>query len=299
MEKNDLIKFTTYFAVIISLVILGLKIYGYFQTNSSSILASLSDSLADFLMSFANFIAAIYAMKPPDHEHRFGHGKAEDLASFMQSILLLIVSIFIIFNAISNIYMKKEVHDHEIGVYIMLISSALVILLISVQNYAIRHTDSKIIELDKMHYLTDLSMNFSVILALLGGGFVDLPFAKYLDSFLAIMIGIYIIFSVSKILLNAFNNLMDREFSEKEREKIVELLRNNEHLRGFHDLKTRVSGRNSFVQVHVVLDGNMVLKDCHIITEQIEKQISAIFKNCEVLIHQDPENANEKIQFSE
>lgn len=297
MSSNGLIRFTTYFAIIISLIILMIKVYGYSKTHSSSLLASLTDSFSDVLMSFGNFVAAIYAMQPPDNEHRFGHGKAEDLASFFQSILLFIVSLFIIYTAIIDFSDEKSLHNHSDGLKALFGSTFLLLILIIVQKYAIARTGSKIIKVDNLHYLTDVIMNLAVICAIYINGYSDFEMAKYADSVVAILIGIYIIYSISRVAVESFKNLMDHEFSDQEKAVIIEIFTNCPHIDGFHDLKTRISGQNYFVQAHIEMDGNMTLNQCHEITDKLEKDIASQFKNCNVIIHQDPKGAHEEVEF--
>jgi len=294
MENNYLIIRAAYGSIIVGIIIILAKIIGWYFTDSPTILASLMDSLLDISASFINFIAARYALQPPDNEHRFGHDKAEDLAVFTQALFFGLSGIFVVFVAAKRLVHPKLVEFEEFGIAIMCFSSIATTVLVLYQSYVFSKTKSSIVKTDRFHYSIDLITNATIIASL----YLSAKFnSKILDPMFAMIIAIYILYGSWRLISKAFHNLMDHEFHESEKNKIHMILSANEQIKGYHDLKTRYAGRKPFIQFHIELDGEMPLKESHKILDKIEREIVEKFKDAEVIIHQDPEGIEEKKQF--
>jgi ferrous-iron efflux pump FieF len=294
MKSNFLIKRAVSASILTSSIIIIAKIIGWYVTDSLTILASLTDSLLDIAVSFINFIAAKYALQPPDDEHRFGHGKAEDLAVFAQSAFFSLSGIFIMVVSIKRLIYPTFIEKSGVGIVIMLFSVFITIALVSYQSYVVRRTRSNIVKADRVHYSMDLFSNIAVIASLYLSTLFN---SKIIDPIFALFIAIYIIYNAGKLISSAFNNLMDREFKISEKKKLHKIIMSYSEVKGYHDLKTRHSGRESFIQFHIELDGKMSLYASHEVAEKIEQQIMQIFQEAEIIIHQDPVGIQEKKQF--
>ena len=86
---------------------------------------------------------------------------------------------------------------------------------------------------------------------------------------------------------------MDRELPEADRQHIRTIAQKHKDVRSLHDLRTRWSGSNVFIQLHIELDPDITLMDAHLISDEVELEIAQAFKGAEVLIHQDPEGYEE------
>lgn len=276
-------------------IIIIAKTIAWATTDSSSVLASLIDSLLDIISSFINFLAARYAMQPPDSEHRFGHGKAEDLAVLVQSSFFIISGIFVTIIAVKKIITPQELDNSELGVWLVIFSLAISALLMIYQTYVIKSTSSNIIKADRLHYFTDFFTNGAVIVSLFLSIFLK---SKIIDPIFAIMIAIYMLYEAFKLFKEAFRNLMDHEFSETDKRLLQQIITSHKDVKGFHDLKTRHSGSKPIIQFHLEMDGEVSLYEAHTIAEAVETLIKQKFKNAEVIIHQDPEGVNEKREFN-
>lgn len=294
MVNNFLILRAIYASISVSSLIIIAKIIGWYITDSTTILASLTDSLLDVTASLINFIAAKYALQPPDNEHRFGHNKAEDLAVFAQSSFFGLSGIFVIMVSIKRLIVPKVIEHDILGIYIMLFSIVVTIFLLVYQTYVLKKTSSNIVKADRLHYSFDLLTNFAVIISLYLSGIFN---NKFIDPLFAIFIAVYILYGAAKLLINALNNLMDHEFEEEEKSKIHKIIMSSKQALGYHDLKTRKAGRKYFIQFHLEMDGNISLIQSHNIAEDIEKKLKDEFENLEIIIHQDPEGIDEEKQF--
>lgn len=295
MKNGSLVIRAVYASIGVAIMILIAKVLAWYITDSPSVLATMTDSFLDIAASFINFIAAKYALQPPDNEHRFGHGKAEDLAVFTQSTFFGLSGFFILVVSAKRLIHPVGIVENEFGIAVMIFSIISTTILILYQTHVYRKTSSNIIRADRLHYTIDLLTNFSVIVSL----YLSQRFnSKIIDPIFAIMIALYLIYGAWQLLSRAFHNLLDHEFNQKDKDKLHKLILSNPKVKGYHDLKTRYAGRQAFIQFHMELDGKMSLNESHHISDDIEESIMKTFKGAEVLIHQDPEELNEVKQFS-
>ncbi len=297
-SHQKLMRLSTYITVGgVSLIIIA-KLYGWFITESVTMLASLVDSLLDICVSIMNLITVHYALQPPDHEHRFGHGKAEDIAVFSQAVFFGLSGIFLIFTASQRFFLPNEhvINTSSEGVSILLFSIVVTLIIVLFQHYVIRRVKSNVLEADSMHYFADFLTNIAAVLGIIITAYWHLPI---FDSITAIAIAIYIIINSIKMFKRAFNNLMDHELAEEDRQLIIEIIKSHKQVLGFHDLKTRYAGVKPFIQFHLELDENMLLKQAHVIAIEIEQAILIKIPNAEIIVHQDPEGIEEHVSYKD
>ena len=279
------------FSLVVGVVLVIIKAVAWSFTDSLSMLSSLADSMLDVIASTINFVAVRYALQPPDHEHRFGHGKAEDLATLAQSTFICGSGVFLIIEGAKRLFAPEAVHNDLIGIGVMVVSVVLSLLLVAYQRHVVRKTLSGIIAADAMHYFVDFLTNVGVIAALI----LSVKFGlKVADPIVALCIAFYIIYGAFFIGSKAFQNLMDHEFSDSERADIEHIVRSDKEVLGLHDLRTRKSGILGFIQFHLDLDGNISLGHAHEISDRVEDALAAAFPNTEILIHQDPRGGDRK-----
>ncbi|HDY85892.1 MAG TPA: cation diffusion facilitator family transporter, partial [Methylophaga sp.] len=239
----------------------------------------------DVLASLVNLFAVRHALHPADREHRFGHGKAEPLAGMGQAMFIAGSAVLLLLQAAGRIINPQQMGTgFEIGIGVMVFSMVATFALISYQQYVIKHTNSTAIKADRLHYKTDLLVNASVIVALL------LTFYGWagFDAIFALGIAIFILYSAWDIVKESIDLLMDHELPDEEREKIREIVLKHPGTQGFHDLRTRRSGTMVFIQLHLELDSKLSLLAAHNIADQLERDLSSLFTEAEVIIHEDP-----------
>ncbi len=294
MQK--LIRSASYLSVTIASIILIAKTYGWFITDSVSILASLVDSMFDISASTINLIAIVVSFSPPDDRHRFGHGKVQDLAIFGQSMFLLGSGLFTMFSAFKNFFLHEEVHAHETstGIYIMLFSMLMTSILITYQNFVLKKTKAQIIAVDKIHYFMDFLTNAAVVISLYLTRII-----WYIDIVLAILIAVYVTYSAYIILRKSLRNLMDEESDKEKKAQILNILYEYKEILGVHELKTRMAGDKLFIQCHLEMDGKKSLFEVHHITDKVIADINKVFTNAEVMIHQDPAGVERNVMYKE
>lgn len=284
-NHEKLMKLAAMASVITAAILIVVKIAAWFMTGSLSVLATLLDSVMDVIASVVTLVAVKIALEPADAEHRFGHGKAEHLAVLAQSAFISGSAIILFLSAIDQLLGNESSVDNEsVGILVMLFSIVTTLVLLSIQTYVVKKTRSTAIASDSMHYRVDLLTNVSVIIALYGAsqGYF------YLDPGFAVLISIYMLVSVGRMAWDAVQQLMDRSLPEQLVQEIERIVLAIEGVRGIHEMRTRISGRVPFIQMHIDLDGDQSLHEAHDIGQTAEDAIVAFLPRADVIVHLDP-----------
>lgn len=285
-----LMRTATNASVALAAILIGTKLVAWVLTDSVSLLASMMDSLMDIAASLINLVAVRHALTPADREHRFGHGKAEPLASLGQAAFIMGSGVFIVIQAVHRILHPAPLERTEVGIGVMVFAIIATAALVAYQRYVVARTGSTAIRADSLHYVTDVLVNGSVIVSLLLVTYLDWLYA---DPIFAIGIALYVLYSAWKIVREALRHLMDRELPDEERERIKAIVKAHPKVISMHELKTRRSGLQAFIQLHVEMDGGLSLTEAHDVSDEVEAAILAAFPNAEVIIHADPEGLME------
>ncbi|PJG83842.1 cation diffusion facilitator family transporter [Caviibacterium pharyngocola] len=278
------VKRTANLAVGVALLLIFAKGFAWWRTDSVSMLASVTDSLLDLSASFMNVLILRFALMPADHNHSFGHGKAESLAALGQSAFISGSAIFLLLQGIYRLNAPQSLADSELGIAITVFSIIVTFGLVTYQRYVIKITDSPAIKADRLHYQTDLLMNTAILisLGLSAYGFIAA------DALFAILIALYILFNAGKMLFDAVQLLLDQALPKEEIEQIEQIITAEKEIIGFHDLRTRRSGAIRFIQFHLELDDNLSFVQAHAITERLERRLRECFVHADIVIHHEP-----------
>lgn len=287
---GSLMRLATYASVSVAGLLLVVKLVAWIYTDSVALLSSMVDSLLDICASTINLLAVRHALTPADREHRFGHGKMESIAGLGQAAFIAGSAVFLLFEAGSRFVHPRPVENGAVGIAVMVFSILLTFALVQFQGHVVRKTGSVAISADSIHYKADLLMNIGVIVALvLATGFGW----HVVDPIFATLVAFYILASAWKIVSASVDMLMDRELDDGDRTRIRDIALGHPEVRDLHDLRTRTSGTNVFIQFHLVLDGEITLLRAHEIADEVEADVRSDFPAAEVIIHQDPEGIEE------
>jgi len=278
----------------VALVLVGLKFWALQETNALSVAASLADSALDFLMSMTGLMAIIYAARPADDDHRFGHTSAEDLAALGQALLLAGVAVYIGYGAIQRLFAEvpPPLANETSGIAVMLASIAITLALVLWQRRVVKRTGSKVVAADNLHYIADLIPNIGAVLALAVSSYWAY---SHLDSVVAVLAAIILLYGAFRIGGKAFDALMDRSASPEIMANLAEIIEGFPQIFGFHDLKTRTAGTTLFVQVHIELDEAQSLRAAHDIGKALKRTIREAYPRADVIIHKDLARENNGI----
>jgi ferrous-iron efflux pump FieF len=289
-EGVRLRKWATYASVSTAVVLIVAKLMAYFLTDSVSLLSSLMDSTMYAFASIVMMIGVHHAVRPADEDHRYGHGKFEALASMTQAMFIAGSGVFLIFESLHRFVNPQIIQNSMIGIWVMIFAIIMTFLLLGFQRYVIAKTNSVAIAADSLHYKADLLINLAVIVAIVLSKFTLWP---YFDPVFAIAIAVILMRGAWEIGRQSIDILADKELSQEQRDRIYEIVLATPSVLGMHDLRTRTSGLQDFIEMHMELDGSMSVSDAHDISDQIEDLLHAEFPNAEVMIHQDPHGIKE------
>jgi ferrous-iron efflux pump FieF len=272
-------------SVSVSLFLVGVKTFAYFASHSVAMLASLADSALDLFTSSLNLIAIRSALTPADAEHRFGHGKAEPLAGLAQGAFISASALFLAIQAVNRIIAPEPIDHSREALIVMGLAIVLTIVLVRYQRKVVTQTGSLAVEADQSHYFSDLITNMGVVLALLLSSVLGWTLA---DPLIALAVAGVMLFTAFGVGRQSFHQLMDHELPDGERARILRIAQNHPAVKNVHDLKTRMAGLSTFIQLHLALDPKMSLAEAHTISDAVEQALLAAYPGAEVIIHQDP-----------
>lgn len=290
LESQRLLRLATYASVTVAAILIVCKLGAWLVTDSVSLLSTMIDSMLDVLASLVNLIAIRHALQPADREHRFGHGKAEPLAGLAQAAFISGSAVFLVLESAERLVRPQEITSTDVGLIVMVFSIVLTLGLVGFQRYVVAKTGSVAIKADSLHYQTDVLVNISVIVSLLLASKLGWSLA---DPVFALGIAAYIVWGALSIGKSSLRILMDHELPDNDRTRIREISMSHEGVTNIHDLRTRSSGQQTFIQLHLEMDGNISLFEAHEISDAVEISLQEAFPMAEVLIHEDPEGVEE------
>jgi ferrous-iron efflux pump FieF len=266
-------------------VMIAIKLWAYAETGSVTMLSTLFDSALDAGASLVNLFAIRHALTPADDEHRFGHGKAEPLAGLVQVAFILGSSILLVVEVVQHFLHPVPVERAGFGIVVMVASIAITGALILFQRHVLKKTGSLAVKADSAHYASDFMVNISVIVALILASWLGW---WWIDPVFGLLIALFIGWTAISIAREALDMLMDREMDDAERDRIKEIARKHPQVIDLHDLRTRIAGQHRFIQMHLELGPDMLLKTAHDISDEVERDLLEAFPGAEIIIHQDP-----------
>ena len=276
---------TAVVAIFIVATLVVIKAIAYAQSSSVSILASLTDSLLDSLVSVMALVTILYAQQPADEDHRWGHGKIEAVSALVQASIIFGGAAFLVFTSVNRIFEPQPILDHQLGIIVMCISIVLSLILVLWQRKTLQAVESLTIEADNLNYGSDVLINIGTVLVLLAS-YYGAPL--WLDAVFAIVGAGFMAFMARAVFMKALNMLLDRELPDEDRNFIIAEIEAHEGVLGWHDLRTRCHGDFYDVSLYIEVDAELSLRDAHSITKDLESQLIKAYPNCDVMIHVDP-----------
>ena len=290
-ERSTLTTRAALASISTALFLLLLKAYAAIQTGSVAMLGSLADTGLDLLASLVTLYGVRFAAQPADSEHRFGHGKAEALAALFQVVVIALSALAIMYRAIERMMNGEVTAKAEYGIGVSVVAIVATLGLLAYQRFVIARTGSVAIHADHVHYQSDVLLNIAVIAALALDQYAGIGWA---DPAFGVAIALFLFLGAWRASTQAIDQLMDREWPVEKRNRFLEVAARHPELNGIHDLRTRTSGTQDFVQFHVWMDPNMTVAEAHRVMDEVEDKLAHEFPHTEILIHIDPEGQVDK-----
>ena len=273
-------------SVVAAVATIAIKTLAWKLTGSVGLLSDALESSVNLVAALTAFWALGVASKPADRAHSFGHSKAEYFSSGLESALIVVAALGIIWAALSRIANPAELQQVDLGLLLSLVATMInggvaVLLLRAAKRFR-----SITLRADAQHLLSDVWTSVGIVVAV---ALVQITGWSLLDPLVAIAVAVQISVTGFRLLQETASGLMDRSLPEPELQQLEELLRSRSGGGiDFHALRTRVAGSRRFVSLHVLVPGRWSVKQGHDYCEALEREVAALLEHCHVFTHLEP-----------
>ena len=279
-------------SVLAAVGLTALKILVGLATGSLGILAEAAHSGLDLAAAIMTWMAVRISGKPADRDHRYGHGKVENLSALAETLLLLVTCVWIFYHAVSRLTGHRLEIEVNVWSFAVMITSVVVDFSRSRMLYRVaRKYNSQALEADALHFRTDIWSSAVVIVGLFSvklsewvSGWGGL---RYADAVAAMIVAVIVVQVSFKMGLRAVLALLDTAPAGLE-ETITAAVIALPGVNNCHNVRLRYSGSQLFVDIHILVDGNQSLRAAHELTEEIERAIQKLVPDADVTVHPEP-----------
>ena len=298
MQINTKKKLTAGLSILSNIILTSLKIFAGIVSGSLSIISEAIHSFSDFSASVITFFSVIKSSEPADSDHPYGHGKYEDMAGFIEGVLILLASFFIIYKSAKKIILGLPVETENIlGISVMFLAVIMNTFVSTVLFKVAKESGSISLYADGEHLRTDVYSSLGVLIGLI---LIKITGYGVLDPIIAILAAVIIYRAGYTLSKKALMNLLDHSLPDDDIEKIKEIV--NEFSGSVklkeNSLRTRQAGPLKDIDLILQFPQNTSICECHKICDRIEEQLRKIYLNPSISIHSEPECYNKDCQNS-
>lgn len=274
-------------SVLTALTLALLKLAAVIVTGSLSIAAALADSIMDIVASSVNFFAVRLAGQPADQEHHYGHGKAEGIAGLAQGLIIGFLGLFLLLEGAHRISSAHgELAFTGFGIVVMAISLVASAWIGWLLLRTAKRTGSVALKADAAHYTSDIWMNAGVLGSLIA---VRLTGLSWIDGAVSCVVGLVVLRTAVVVLRRSAGELMDTSLSDTQIETIRQVIADGvPEASNVHRLRTRKSGPDIFVDMHVGFDRGLSFPEAHRLSEKVRLVVEQALPGAQVHVHADP-----------
>jgi cation diffusion facilitator family transporter len=274
-------------SVLAAVTTLLLNLFAYWLTGSVGLLATALETLVNVASAVMTLVAVRIASRPADVDHRYGHGKVEDLSATIEGSLILASVVGIAYSSVERLLHPRPLEQVAAGLTVGAIAAAVNF---TVARLMLRSAgkDSPAIDADAHHLLSDVTMQAGV---LAGVGLVKLSGWAWLDPLVGLAVAAVIARIGARLIFRSGGDLLDFALPSEEQRKVIEVLeRPREKALNIHALRTRKAGNQRFIDFHLVVPRQMSVEEAHALCEEIEEELNALWPgSTSVTIHVEPE----------
>lgn len=294
MTNDALKKQTAYLSIISNTILVLLKLIVGFYVGAYSLISEAMHSGVDLVAALIAFWAIRKSIAPPDTEHDYGHGKFENLSSVAEALLIVGTAIFIIYEAFLNFNADIDPEFLHYGVYLMIFSIIINVLVSRRLIYVAEKTDSQALYADGLHLQSDVWTSVGVLIGLALMMIFDF---MWIDSVVAIVVALIIFRAGYKMIVEGARELTDTSLCAAEEGIIGNLIMSEHGVIGYHNLRSRKSGANKLIDVHVTFPAQMPLEQVHYICDAIEYKVKHKLEGeiIDMTIHPEPVNSHGQV----
>ena len=275
-------------SIVIALSVLALKAFAWWITGSVALYSDALELIVNVIASGAALYAIRISYKPADRDHPFGHHKAEYFSAVLEGVLIVVAALLIL-AAVWRAWQAPAVLERPwtglaVNGFASAINGIWALILIRVG----RAERSPALVADGHHIMTDVFTSVGVIAGLIGAIVTGWTI---LDPLLAVVVALNILWQGWKVIGSSIGGLMDMAVDTNENMRIRDIIStNSKGALEVHDLKTRIAGRATFIEFHLIVDGDMAVRESHVICDRIEDALKAEIPSVRVTIHVEPDD---------
>ena len=273
-------------SILAAVATIGMKSAAYAITGSVGLFSDALESGVNLLAALTAAFALWYAARPADPNHTYGHEKFEFFSSGLEGLLIMLAGLGTAGYAVRRLFFPQDLHSLELGAALALGASAVNFAVARVLLAAGRKHHSIVLEADGQHLMSDVWTSVGVVGGLV---LVLLTGVTWLDSVLAMAVGLHITHTGFGLVRRSFDGLMDHALPPGEQQAIRDVIRANLPAGAqFHGLRTRRAGARRFIEFHLLVDGNLRVRAAHDLTNEVEAALAAAIPGLEVTTHIEP-----------
>jgi cation diffusion facilitator family transporter len=285
-QASKTIRRLAFWSIPLAFGVMGLKFIAWYVTGSIALYSDALESIVNVIAAVAAFIAIGYAQKPADLGHPYGHYKAEYFSAVLEGVLIVIAALLIVNEAIGGLLKPQRIEAPALGLAINALAAVVNGIWAAILLRIGRLHRSPALQADGHHILSDVVTSVGVIAGLGLALAFDQP---RLDPLLALIVAVNVLWQGWKVIASSVDGLMDRAIDPVDEQRIQDIIK-SEAVGAIeaHDIRTRMAGRVSFVEFHLVVDGDMSVEDSHAICDRLETALRQEVEGVRVIIHVEP-----------
>lgn len=274
-------------SIVVALAVMAIKYWAYAVTGSVALYSDALESIVNLVTAIAALVAIRFSARPADADHPFGHHKAEYFSAVLEGALIIVAAILIFKEAYAALQTPRTIDE---PIYGLVINGAAGVLNTLWATFLVtygRSCRSPALVADGWHLATDVVTSVGVLAGL---GLAVATGWAILDPLMAAAVAVHILFTGWRLTRESMSGLIDEAVAPALQARIRETI--SAHANGAieaHDLRTRVAGRATFIEFHLVVPGTMTVADAHEICDRLEQVLAEVAPGAEVLIHVEPE----------
>jgi cation diffusion facilitator family transporter len=291
MEPLARLRWPVALSIAAAVLTIGMKGAAYALTGSVGLLTDALESLVNLLAAVTAYFALWYASRPADRTHAYGHEKIEFFSSGLEGVLIVLAGLGAVSYGVRRLIFPEQLQSLEVGTLIALVATLVNLLVARVLLYYGRLHKSIVMEADGQHLMADVWTSAGVLAGLV---LVFLTGLTFFDSILAIVMGLHIAWIGLGLIRRSFDGLMDHALPAEELNAIREVIRTNlPEGSTFHLLRTRLSGARRFIEFHLLVAGDISVREGHHLATKLEEAIHGALPEVAVTIHVEPVDEQE------
>ena len=284
-ESGQIIRVTLW-GMVVNLFLVGLKMAVGLVVNSAALIADAIHSVSDLSTDLAVILGIRLSSRPADEGHAYGHGKFETFTTSFIGIVLVAAGFYLAGKAGLSLYRQEESFPGYAVIVVAVVSIVLKEAIYKVTQRVAHRVKSSSLHANAWHHRSDALSSVAVLI----GGIAGLSGWGYGDSLAAVVVGVMVAIVGFNALWKMFLELCEGSVSTKERELIISAIKNVPGVESWHRLRTRLVGRQAFMDVHVQVDAKLSVAEGHRICGKVECAIAdSMDRPINIVVHCEPD----------